>query len=485
MIRTKPGRWPLTVSVTLVLALAACGPAPAPRVVRVTPAGGAAGARLDRPIVVEFSSPLDPASIHPGAVELTAGGAALAHTVELDGGGTRLLVRITEQPEALPATVEARLLGALRGRNGRSVEPYAWSFELGDWIPLGGALNRDPANNVRSLSPAWWDGPAVVWGEADDPDENNFTVYTARWDDAAGVWQPLGERLDLGPTSWCNYPSAAVLSGEFWAAMQCSVRGRMRVYAARWNGDAWELSGPLNHDAGRFGYTPELAAGDRLYALWREWDAQANTYTLVWSSYQTGWTPGSPDLASGTDLSLWSFAASGQEMAAAYHDNNGPGGVLVYRYDGQAWQQLGPGALEADGQANTPSQHARLAFTPAGQLWAAWDEGSRSYAAHWDGHAWQMLAEPAGGGSGQVSYTYDLDAADGSPCVLLTEGADQDLYVRCWSGAAWRGYGGPIVKDPEDAELQSGEAGWPLVAWRAEEEGVWRLHVAYYNHVAP
>ena len=370
MIRTKPGRWSWT-TLALVLVLAACGPAPAPRVVRVTPAGGAVGARLDRPIVVEFSSPLDPASVRPDAVELTVGGAALAYTVQLGGGGTRLLVRITEQPEALPATVEVQLLEALRGRNGRSVEPYAWGFELGDWIPLGGALNRDPANNVRSLSLAWWNGPAVVWGEADDPDENNFTVYAARWDDAAEVWEPLGERLDHTPTSWCRYPSAAVLSGELWAAMQCSVRGRMRVYAARWIGDAWERFGPLNHDASRSGYTPQLAAGDRLYALWRERDAQANTYTLVWSSYQTGWTPGSPDLASGTDLSLSSFAASGQAMAAAYHDNNGPGGVPVYRYDGQAWQQLGPGPLEADGRANTHSQRARLAFTPAGQLWAA------------------------------------------------------------------------------------------------------------------
>ena len=96
-----------------------------------------------------------------------------------------------------------------------------------------------------------------------------------------------------------------------------------------------------------------------------------------------------------------------------------------------------------------------------------------------------MLAEPAGGGVGSSSFTYGLDVASGSPCVLLTEGPDLSLYLRCWDGAAWRGYGGRITVDPGNAALLSDEAGWPLVAWRAEEEGAWRLHVAYYNHVAP
>lgn len=457
-----------------------------PRVQQVTPAAGATGARLDRPILVRFSEPLDPNGT-ANAVSLTVAGAPLAIDAELSSDDKQLEIYIKEQPAELPATVRVTLSDAIRDRAGNRLEPYSWQFELGDWIPLGGVLNHDPAHDVYAVDLAWWNGPLVVWGE-DDPDSSNRTVFAAAWDDDTSSWRPLGAHVDPSDLSTCNFPSLAVYDGAPWVAQQCTVRGRQRVLVAHWDGAAWENSDYLNHDQSAGAYTPLLAAGDSLYAVWREWSAQASRERIVWS-YLSGadWTAGMQDAAENSNgYKIWSVAAAGANLWAAFTDDPGSGnGAEVYNTSGGAWSRLGNGALDADGNPATVSAGVRL-LVAAGKLYAFWNENGRVHAALWDGNGWSPLSGevlPAGGGS---QFVKAVAAAAGRLLVLVDDGnGTLHLRYRDVNSAEWRGYGGPLGADVWSAALAVDPGGWPYVAWMTPEGGAKHVRAAYYNHVRP
>ncbi|GEM90464.1 Ig-like domain-containing protein [Oceanithermus desulfurans] len=458
-----------------------------PRVVSLDPAEGATGARLDRPFVAEFSEPLDPASVNAQAVELTVDGAPLAYVVELSDDGRRLRLWISEQPPRLPATVTVELKEAIRDPAGNRLQPRRWSFELADWVPLGGVLNRDPAHDVSSLDLTWWNGPLVVWGEV-DPDTGDASLYAARWNDDAGRWEPLGERLNISPQTSCDYPSVAVFEGDPWVGFQCFVRGKAQIRAARWDGGDWQRSDALNHDPDRPAFTPLLAAGSDLYGAWREWDTQSSSYTLVWSAYHGAWSPGRPDVVSGTPLSQWDFTAHGATLWAAYTDESGgPAGAVVDEGNGQGWTRLGGGPLDGDGQQGTLSGQVRLTVAPSGELHALWKEGGAVYAARWSGGSWVSIGDRVS--TTTRNYPHDAVFAGGTLWVLLADGALEEVYLRYWDedATAWKNLAGAIYKENRyEARVTFSPGGWPMVAWTAmDPEGVVRLYVVGYNHVLP
>ncbi len=475
----------LCLSAALALAVVACGASDRdpPRVTASTPASGATEVRLDRPFVIEFSEELADSSFSPSAVRFLVGGRELAVAVLRGSSAREMLVRPAEQPAALPAAARLELNGNVRDRAGNALEGYVLEFELADWIPLGGVLNRDPEQDVHAVSLLWLNGPLLAWSEQDGA---AATSYVAGWDDGEGEWRLLGDCLD-GRREDPAYSPALLSSGGAPAVFWNEITGpptRHQVFYAVWNGDSWQRQGPLNLDDARDAYYPVVAAGSQ--AAWIEKDA-SNVYHGVFGRMDsTVWQPGSGDWAAGTDIpAASSLIADGDRLWLAY--GYSAGNARVVAYDGASWSQLGA-VFDADGDAGTISRRPRLARSPGGRLYAVWYEEKVIHAAYWDGGAWRKLADLTGAVSAPEA---GLAASEKGLFAAVQElDAGGRLLVRRWdeNAGAWVNFGGDAHGLAQTTYYSSlaltlDDAGWPLLAWAVVEDTVDRLYAARYNHV--
>ena len=186
--------------------------------------------------------------------------------------------------------------------------------------------------------------------------------------------------------------------------------------------------------------------------------------------------------------------------------------VHVWRWDGSAWLNVGPGldAVAADGGSNDASRipgEVSLAADAAGRPFVAWSEAegagvSSVYACAWDGAAWRQLGTGLRARPGAVAAPSLRLDRNGSPTVAWSEIAAENgavhVQVASWADGGWR----PVGDSPDAAlhaelgpasnagapSLRLDRQGAPTVAWsesvpQPESPGkkTSSVHVARWN----
>jgi hypothetical protein len=171
--------------------------------------------------------------------------------------------------------------------------------------------------------------------------------------------------------------------------------------------------------------------------------------------------------------------------------SSGPTDVLLKRWNGTAWEELGGsasgGGVSQSAGSTIGSQDPSVAVDSTGQIYVAWKFADTPnnvccnlwiYVKRWNGTSWEELG---GSGSGMgVNGT-----SDGSAPVIKIDGADRPVvawneqmtgcavWLRRWNGSAWEelaGSGSSSGVSPSgvangDPALDIGPDGNPVVSW--------------------
>lgn len=134
------------------------------------------------------------------------------------------------------------------------------------------------------------------------------------------------------------------------------------------------------------------------------------------------------------------------------------GEVMVARWSGEAWVEVGAGSMSASGVSNSggKAQGVQLAYGDAGNIVVVWHQAVATlegnlYVRRFDGAAWVELAGSGTGtgitGSGTArAFGNDvvLDAT-GNPVIAYSNkvsSTNYELYLKRWDGATWSALGG-------------------------------------------
>lgn len=185
---------------------------------------------------------------------------------------------------------------------------------------LGGALN---SVGTRAMHPsiAFSDRPIVVWSE-------NSKIVAAQWDGSA--WQTMGSPLNRNADKQGQRPQIAVQPDKSvhvaWIESN-PADDYTRVTVARWNGSAWEAVGDF--------VTPPGSVADSVR-----------------------------------------IAATQQGVVVVSRERVVPASerqVIVRRWNGSAWQQLGAGSLNAVAGSDATGE-PEVAAIPNGDVVVVWIE---------------------------------------------------------------------------------------------------------------
>lgn len=114
-----------------------------------------------------------------------------------------------------------------------------------------------------------------------------------------------------------------------------------------------------------------------------------------------------------------------------------PSTMHVARWTGTAWDS-GYGQLDAVAAAGTSAYNPTLAFSPAGDLFLAWQEPNPSafgvFTARWSGSAWDTSYGSAGViGASVPALKF---GADGRPVIAVSASTSTGVVAR-WTGTSW------------------------------------------------
>ncbi len=314
------------------------------------------------------------------------------------------------------------------GTNSGHVRVYAYNGSA--WVQLGQDINGEAASDFSggsiSLS---GDGTTLAIGaaknDANGSDSGHVRIY--RYNNS--IWTQMGSDIDgesageeNGRAVALNNTGTRIVIGSPFNSSNGFLSGYARVF--EWNGSAWvQLGQSLKGEAG-FDF-------------------------------------------SGTAVSI---NANGTRVAIGANGNDGNGNnsghVRVYEYNGSAWIKLGSdidGKAANDGSGISVSLSAdgeRLAIGASGNDDNGTDSGHvRIY--RWNGNAWVQLGSDINGEAvgDQSGFSVAL-SADGSQVAIAAHTNDGNgsnsghVRIYRWNGSVWVKIGGDI--DGKTADDQSG-----------------------------
>ncbi|PZA07654.1 MULTISPECIES: hypothetical protein [unclassified Meiothermus] len=348
---------------------------------------------------------------------------------------------------------QGRAVVAWVERSGGVYKAYVRRWEGTGWRRLGGALNREDAWNASyALVRIGPDGqPVVAWTEKNPVSQGkllgNGKLYAARWDGQA--WRMLGGSPSQSPLTLSDIPRMALdpQGNPYlqWSEMPPDFNGDS-VYVKRWTGSEWQMvdNGSLSTDISSSSRSRDIAVDSQGQAV------------LAWS-------------------------------VQLYREGEGPLGFNVYAgtWNGERWVPFGS-SLNAD-----PYSYAAgvsIAIDRQDRPVVAYHEagggkGYNVYVKRWEGGRWVPFGQSVNalsGGGAQPKVALD---ARGNPVVGWLENTGRlELRVARWDGKGWVRLG-PAVSTNEAAafSLAIGSDDQPLVAWHEGREGQRRVFVAHWN----
>ena len=325
--------------------------------------------------------------------------------------------------------------------NGGADQLRAAHWSGAAWIPMGGALNENPAHNVSQLTAASGpDGrPWLGWSE-DAGTAHVDSYLMSRWDGQR--WSDPGRyavRRNLSDAGRSRAFAVTASNTPFLAWTNIYYPGARAgvVQPFTWLGGRWdERALPLNVSVRSAAFFPAAARSPgqdgTLYAAWLEGDVAHSSVYVKQLERGGAWTPlgGALNSRPRTYTFAPQLAAGRTGVVAAWlEDQGGIDTLFVRRWTGQRWVPLGAGLNVSAGQF---VQRPNLALDLKGNPVVAWVEGQdgarRVYAKRWTGRAWTLL------GAGALNLKPQRDARSASVTV-----DGQNRAVVAWCGQAEAG----------------------------------------------
>jgi hypothetical protein len=156
-------------------------------------------------------------------------------------------------------------------------------------------------------------------------------------------------------------------------------------------------------------------------------------------------------------------AANGQAWLVGSQPTGGGGsGVLVERWDGQAWHKVPTGIR---GDYVLDSVHV----THAGDVWSAGSGDAGGVVAHWNKRAWTAMQVPT------LTFTNDVLGISRTDIwvvggFLNTQAGIFAAYIVHWNGRAWSLLNMPAAVLSQDHSISPSQAGQPR--WVGAEAGL-------------
>lgn len=281
------------------------------------------------------------------------------------------------------------------------------------------------------------------------------------------------------------------------------AQGPGKVYAARWDGKAWLRFGesPTKKNSSASDL-PKLALDARGYPVmgWSELspDFNADSYFVdrwtgsAWESIDSGSL--SSDVSGSSRSRDLAVTSDGKPILAwsvqPYVKGQGPldFNVFVGGWDGNRWAALGGVSLNAspNAYAGSPS----LALDAQDRPVVAFKEakaGFDVFVKGWTGSAWRALGGSVNNGTGLADGPALALDRQGQPILAWLENAGAvGVFVKRWDGAKWVGVGDRLNANPKAYALECaiaiGPDSQPVVAWTEEVgEDQRRVYVRRWN----
>lgn len=462
-----------------------------PTITSRSPAPARSRVSVREAIDVTFSEPIQADSVDGSSVVVLDGaGNTLSASATASAGGDRLTVGLDGVP-SVPNTLTVVLTEGITDRAGNALvlPPDAWRFDLPAWLALGDAFSASGTASAPALAvdPAgrpvsgWIDGPS---GERQR--------HVRRW--AGDAWERVGQPRDHG-------------SGYLFLEVAWSVDDRPVVAYSdglgfrvdRWTGAAWDTFGDAQSELGSVLDVALAVDGrghpmvvsreyfgtyDRLYA--KRWDGDA--WQLLprpipgTTTYSHSESPALALDVDGSPVVAWNETSPLDRV-----------GVHVQAWSGDAWQVVGDAPIAEVTTSAAADRPPALALDSLDRPIVAWSEADGTSLGidvrRWTGDTWQPLGRALSAHPGDTPATRPslvLDIED-RPIVAWQEsnGTTEDVHVARWSEGAWETIG--VLSAHEGATpasmpaLAIGDGGELVAAWREDEGSRHGVHVWTYN----
>jgi len=392
----------------------------------LTPLPGATEVRLRSPITIAFSEPVFLASALNSTFSVSVAGTTVPITTNMSPDQTGVVITINDLTAfSLPAMFTVRLASSITDRAGNELAlPGTWSWTVPDWIrlpstttqtqpalavtaasqPILGFTECVPSSNgcgdrlrVATLDGQSWNvldiipdagdtapGYSLVLDAEDHPvvaftefaASTGTAVHVAAWDGT--TWSALAPPIGAsGSSSAARAPLVRLAAGNPIVAWRDSKVGGTGVFAALWNGAAWNPFGDI-------GYS-NIDQHDLMLGV----DGKP---LIAWSNTGGGggasfWDGGQWQSSSFTRAAPVSIAVNASLNALMIDPT-----FTVVSSTGGGWQPAVSTPVPADGAA----QQFVLATTPQSDPVVAWinpeTPSNRIGLARWTGTMWDTRA---------------------------------------------------------------------------------------------
>jgi hypothetical protein len=373
------------------------------------------------PIVLNFSAPVDAASLR-GGVRLESSGVPVEFGERIDGAVVMLSIAT---PPPAPATLTLSITAELRDQMGRAALPATRSWQLPLWhaTPAQSASARAPrlAHGISATWLAWETDAAIQVAQQTPEGLHNVEVLPVE----------AGARLSDFAVDREDRPIVV------WHATTGHVA---RYEAARWQALELGLDVALAP-----GMAPRVATDDQ-NTLWLAWPTGTGVELFSWS-LAGPWQRSGPALsavAAAVDIA-WSPLGA---VLTALVDNAGQRDLQVQRFEAGAWRVLSE-ALEHNRANDVPELAVEHGENGAPVVaWTEVNDGTRHlYVSSFSEAtaAFQALGPALNVDLERSATGITLAPSGGRAPLVVGFQEDSASYVARWNGSAFEVLGGSLA----------------------------------------
>lgn len=329
------------------------------------------------------------------------------------GGGISNNIGHSNGP-ALLITSDGIPYVAWKDESGGDAEIYIRRFNGTVWeeVGSGSASGGGISNNGRksewptlALAP---DGKVyIAW--SDNSGGGDFEIYVKRWNGSA--WEDVGNNSSSGGGISNDIRNSYVpviqisSAGTPFVVWRDYNGSNEEVYIKKFNGSSWEEVGAGSASGGGISNSP-----------YRSYD---------------------PDLVISSD---------GFPYVVWREDSYGDPEIYVKRWNGTTWEEVGSGSASSGGISNNSGESGeqQIAISPDGTVFIVWSDNSGGnfeiYIKRWDGFAWEELG-PSSADAGGISKNNGISASpailimsNGYPCIAWADNTsgNYEIYILIW-----------------------------------------------------
>ncbi|MEK7865597.1 MAG: hypothetical protein AAB434_02875 [Planctomycetota bacterium] len=196
-----------------------------------------------------------------------------------------------------------------------------------------------------------------------------------------------------------------------------------------------------------------------------------------------------------------SFDAAGTPFVAWADDSGGRREIYTRILNGASWAEMPLGSATGTGLTGATTgaaDHPSLGRSAAGNPYLAYEEQNGAdrdiFVRAWNGAAWNALGGDVSANANESLLPSIALGVGEFPGVAWQDGADpsrHEIFYRRWTGALWGGLSGSetgaglsnTLGDSIDPSLAFDAAGNPVVAWADDTNGNWEIYARRHDGV--